>query len=411
MSWLGAFLRVSAFLTILATSGAVLGKPTVRVGLLADLSGSTGEIGREAERVAGMAVDRVNARGGVAGRLVELAVFDTEGEPILARDGTRELVSIGKVAAVLGPTDWASAMMTKPLFEETRVPAMMLTWDDAVIQGGKYGRYEWIFRLPPGSRTALGKVGGFLRERGWTKVALVVASGCLGREAREWFERWSGAYGLETVATCVLTPDSDVRSALADLAMAEPQVVVSWCSLPIAATVAVVLRGLGVELPLFQCHEISPRRYVEMAGPAARGSLLVSNKMLVWEDLDDWDCQKRMIADFFHQYVEVYRYGDGHWVNPLAGYVWDSVMILVEAIKEAECSGRALRDAIEGVYRHVGLGGVYGFTHEDHNGLDPDSVVVAVADGIRRDGRRWVGSWRLARKARWSAGILGGYPW
>ena len=151
-----------------------------------------------------------------------------------------------------------------------------------------------------------------------------------------------------------------------------------------------------MNLPVFQCHEISPQRYVEMAGPAARQSLTVSNKILVWEGLDDRDPQKQMIQDFFYRYREVYKDERSEPVSPFFGYVWDSIMILVRSMREAGTDRVRLRDAIEGIHRHVGLGGVYGFTYQDHNGIDPDSMVIMEVDGIYEDGRGWVGSWRLA---------------
>lgn len=381
---------------LLTPLGFAFGRPTARIGLLLDLSGSERELGRAAQRVSEIAVDVVNAEGGVAGQLVELTAFDTRGDPVLGRDGARELVSVEKVSAVLGPTDWASAMMTKPFFEDTQIPVMMLTWEDSVIRGGKFGMYEWIFRLPLGRRKSLERIGTFLREHSWTRVGLVTTPDAFGREAREWFERSSASYGIEPVAVESFIPTANMKARLFNMAKRKPQVIVSWSPLPHAASVARILRRLRIDLPLFQCHEISPQRYVEMAGPAARQSLMVSNKMLVWEDLDDRDPQKQMIGDFFYQYRDVYRYGGNHAVSPFFGYVWDSVMILVRSMREAEMDGVPLRDAIERIYRHVGVGGIYAFTHEDHNGLDPDSLVVMEVGGIHGDGRRWLGSWRLA---------------
>ena len=393
----GALVTGLVLFGLLTIFRVAFGAPTVKIGMLLDLSGSCGEQGRAARRVSEMAVDAVNAEGGVAGQSVELTAFDTRGDPILGKDGARQLVSVRKVSAVVGPAGWATAMMTKPFFEEAEIPVMMLTWEDSVIRGGKFGMYEWIFQLPLRRRTALERIGAFVREKGWTRVGLVTTPDALGREAREWFERSSPVYGIEEVATESFIPTADMRTKLFSLANRDPQVIVIWCPLPHAATVARLVRRVRMSLPLFQYHEISPQRYVEMTGPAARQSLMVSNKMLVWEALDDRDPQKQMIGDFFIQYRDVYRHGDDHSVSPFLGYVWDSIMILVHAMRRAGTDGTRLRDAIERIHRYVGVGGVYGFTHEDHNGLDPESVVVAEVDGIHEFGRRWVGSWRLAR--------------
>ncbi len=301
-----------------------------------------------------------------------------------------------EITAVVGPADWETAMMTKPFFEETQTPVMMLPWEDSVIRGGKFGMYEWIFRLPLRRRTALERIGTFLRQQGWNRVGLVTASDGLGREARDWFDREGSLYGIETVVYKSFIPGEDVADKLNHLIKQEPQVIVSWCPLPHAVTVARTLQELEADLPLFQCHEISPRKYVEMAGPAAKKTLFVSNKMLVWEELEETDPQKEMIQDFVHHYRDIYGYGRREPVSPLMGYVWDSIMILVRCMRAGGTDRVWLQHVIEGTQEHVGIGGVYGFNHEDHNGLNPSSTVVMVVDRVYEDGSRWVASWRLA---------------
>lgn len=289
---------------------------------------------------------------------------------------------------------WDTAMMTKPFFQEIEVPVMMLTSEDSVIRGGKYGLYGYIFQLAIRQQTALERISAFVQRTGWTRIGLVTESDGAGREARGWFRRVGPAYGIDETVCASLGPKEDTTESLRRLVAHDLQVVVSWCSLPQAATVARIIRSLGFDRPLFLCHEILPHRYVSMAGPDTRESLIVTNKMLVWEDLDDTDPQRALIRDFVHQYRDVYGYAARYPVCPFLGYVWDSAMILVRAMREAGTDGTDMRDAIEATYHHVGLGGIYSFSYEDHNGLDPDSAVIARVDQIRGDGKTWVGSWR-----------------
>jgi len=385
-----------AVVIVLTSFKFAFGRETIRIGSLLDLSGNTSEVGKAAQRVSEMAVDVVNAEGGVVGRMLELVTFDTRGDPILGKGRARELVFGRKVSAVLGPTDWPTAMMIKPFFEEAQIPAMMLTWEDSVIRGGKFGIYDWIFRLPLRRITALERICAFARERGWTRVGLVTTSDTTGREVRQWLERRGKSYGIHEVLVESFIRAEDITEKLVRLVSQAPQVIVSWCPLPHAASVARILEKVGTEIPLFQCHEISPQRYVEMAGLAAKESLVVSNKMLVWRGLEDDDSQKEMIRDFVHRYRDVYRYENSHPICPFLGYVWDSVMILARSMREVGTDGAQVRDAVERIHRHVGIGGIYGFNHENHNGLDRDSTVIIRVDGICGDGRRWIGSWGLA---------------
>jgi branched-chain amino acid transport system substrate-binding protein len=387
---------LTAVVCLVFSSGPAFGGSSVKIGVLVDLTGDTKETGRAAIRVSQMALDAVNAQGGVAGRQVELTSFDTQGDPALVGHGARDLVSFRDVSAVLGPTNWATAMVTKPFLEEAQVPAMMLTWEDSVIRGGKYGMYEWIFQLPLTRAMALERIAEFVRGKGWRRVGLVIGPDALGREAKAWFRSRSRSHGIERLLVVSFMSTGDMRGKLLSLARRDPQAIVCWSSLPDAAMVATNLRELGVTVPLFQSHEISPQRYVEMAGPAARQSLMVSNKLMVWTDLREEDPQKRIIQDFLYRYRNVYGYAQRHPVSPFSGYIWDSVMILVRSMSEAGTAKAQVREGIERIHRHIGLGGIYGFTRKDHNGLDPNSLVVMKVDGIEWDGNRWTGSWRMA---------------
>jgi branched-chain amino acid transport system substrate-binding protein len=372
---------------------------TTDIGLLFDLSGTGQEAGQAARWACEMAVDRVNAAGGVRGRLVRLMVFDTEGDPFLGNHGARELVLGRSVSAVVGPIGWDTAVMTKPFFQEAQVPVMMLTSEDSVIRGGKYGMYGYIFQLPLRRKTAFERMVGFLQETGRTRIGLVTESDGAGRDVVEWFREMGTSYGIEEVAVARLSPAEDMTESLEELMAVGLQAVVCSCSLPQAARVARMIRNIEKELPLFQGHAMCPHRYVSVAGPDARESLMVTNKMLVWEDLEDRDPQKALIRDFVHQYMDVYGYGRRCPVCPFLGYVWDSIMVLVRAMRDVGTDGTDMRDAIETIDNHVGLGGIYNFGYKDHNGLDPDSMVITGVDQIRGDGEKWVASWRIVNES------------
>jgi branched-chain amino acid transport system substrate-binding protein len=84
----------------LLISGCIT-KPPVRLGLAAQLSGIQGELGINLRNGVQLAVEEINAAGGIAGRKVELVVEDDLGTPQGARDAENKLID-GGVAAVIG---------------------------------------------------------------------------------------------------------------------------------------------------------------------------------------------------------------------------------------------------------------------------------------------------------------------
>jgi branched-chain amino acid transport system substrate-binding protein len=70
-------------------------------------------------------------------------------------------------------------------------------------------------------------------------------------------------------------------------------------------------------------------------------------------------------------------------VSTFGGHAYDSLMIVVEALKQAGTSDREkVRDAIENLKGFVGTAGVFNFSATDHTGLDLNAFeMLTVKDG------------------------------
>ena len=127
-----------------------------------------------------------------------------------------------------------------------------------------------------------------------------------------------------------------------------------WSGGPAAAIVAKNVKQLNLKEPLFQCHGIPDPKYVELAGPAAEGSIMPSTKLMAWEQLPDSDPQKQVIKDFVHMYNDVYKINNEFPINTHSGYAWDAIYIVANVMKKAGVEPAKLRDAIEQTKGYVG---------------------------------------------------------
>jgi len=75
----------------------------VKIGALYSFTGALGPWGKALTDASQLAVNQVNAAGGVFGRQVELVVRDTATSPDVGRDAAKKLVEIDKVPAIIGP--------------------------------------------------------------------------------------------------------------------------------------------------------------------------------------------------------------------------------------------------------------------------------------------------------------------
>src|SRR6195952_18526 len=97
---------------------------TVKLGLVAAMSGQSAKSGEAIVRGLSIAIDEVNAKGGVLGQKVELIVRDDESNPAKGVVAARELVQREKVAGLFGGLDTPVSMAIVPYANQAKVPFM-----------------------------------------------------------------------------------------------------------------------------------------------------------------------------------------------------------------------------------------------------------------------------------------------
>lgn len=370
-------LLLALSLTFLLFSGPVPAEDTIKLGAFFDLSGPASFIGTPTKLVAEMVVAEINKNGGVDGRELELVMGDTQGNPAKAASLAKKFIYKDKVVAIIGPTRTGTGMNVKGIVEKAKVPTVMTVGGDPVIMGGKFGSYEYVFKSPQRSETAVKRLFSFLRDKELQRVALLYAADSFGKDGSRWMEKLAPEFGIEFVARESFGPkDTDMTSQLTKVKNAKPQALICWTIGPAGSIVAKNKLQLGIDLPLFQCHGLPDPKYIELAGKASEGDRMPATKLLVADQLSDDDPQKKIILNFIRLYRDVYHYDKEFPINTHSGYAWDAITIVANAIKSVGTEPEALRAAIENTKGYVGISGIYNLTPEDHNGLDIDSMVM-----------------------------------
>lgn len=359
-----------------------LAAETIKLGGFFDLSGRASFIGTPSKLVAEMLVEKINAQGGINGKKIELIIADTEGDPAKATTIATKFIHKDKVVAIIGPTLTDTGMSVKKIVDSGKTPIAMTVGGDPVIMGGKFGSYEWVFKSPQRSQTAVERLFTYLQEKGLTKIALLSADDGFGKDGLRWMEELAPNFGIELlIKESFGSRDTDMTPQLTKAKNAQPQAIVVWTTGPAGAITAKNAAQLGISLPLFQCHGLPDPKYIELAGAASEGNRMPATKLLIADELPDADPQKAIILDFIKLYTEK-GYDKQFPINTHSGYAWDAIMLVVEGIRQAGTESAALRQAMENTKNYVGISGIYNLSPEDHNGLGIDSMVmVQVKDG------------------------------
>jgi len=242
--------RISVIVAVVMcclAQAAVAGEP-IKIGAFFALSGPAANIGTPTKLVAQMVVDKINKEGGINGRPIELIIGDTESDPAKAAVIAKKFIFNDKVAAIVGPTSTGEGMSVKKIVEEAGVPTFMTVGGDPVIMGGNFGPYTYVFKSPQRSSTAVGKIFGYLKAKGMTKVALFTNSDSFGKDGLGWLEKLAPEFGLALVAKESFGPsDTDMTAQLTKIRNAAPQAIVVWTIGPVGSIVAKNKAQLGAE--------------------------------------------------------------------------------------------------------------------------------------------------------------------
>ena len=362
-SWRRALRVVCAGLA-LAAATAIAQEP-IRIGAFLSITGPAAFLGDPEQKTLEMYVERINAAGGVAGRKLQLTVYDDAGDAEKARTFTKRLVEQDKVDVIVGGSTTGTTMAAVPLVEEAQMPFISLAGAVVIIEPPK----KWVFKTPHTDRMACEKVFTDLKTRNLTKLALISGTGGFDKSMRAECLKVAGKYGVEIVADeSYGAADTDMTAQLTKIrGTPAVQAVLNAGFGQGPAIVTRNYRQLGLPMPLYQSHGVASKEYVKLSGDAAEGVRLPAAALLVADILPDSDPQKRVVVAYKNDYEARYKSD----VSTFGGHAYDGLMLAVEAIKRAGGTDKAkVRDALEATRGYVGTGGIVNMSGSDHMGLD-----------------------------------------
>lgn len=99
----------------------------VKIGINAELSGNVAQYGITATNAMELAVEEINAAGGVNGIMLEIVKYDNRSDSAEALNISTKLASQDKVSVIVGPVTSTNAIATVPVSEEFEVPVISPT--------------------------------------------------------------------------------------------------------------------------------------------------------------------------------------------------------------------------------------------------------------------------------------------
>jgi branched-chain amino acid transport system substrate-binding protein len=356
---------------MLPLSGLSLPNPafaqqTVKIGSVLSVTGPASFLGEPEDKTLRMYVEKINAAGGVAGKKIELVIYDDGGDANKARTFATRLIEDDKVVAMVGGSTTGTTMAMVPVFEDAQVPFISLAGAIEVVEPVR----KFIFKTPHTDKMACEKIFENLKQRSFTKVAMISGTDGFGASMRAQCVKVAPTYGVQILSEETYGPrDSDMTAQLTKIkGVAGVQAVVNpgFGQGPAIVTRNYAQLGMSA-IPLYQSHGVASKSFIDLAGPAAEGVRLPAAALLVGDKLPDGDPQKKVVLDYKKTFEDTAKQP----VSTFGGHAYDGLFIMVEAMKRANSTDpKKVRDEIEKTKGFVGTGGIVTMSPTDHLGLD-----------------------------------------
>src|SRR6516164_2652073 len=317
------------------------GRDTTRIGVITSVTGSLAAFGEAHKNGYAIALDEINARGGVLGKKLELDIYDDQSKPDQAVQGVSKLVDQDGVPILLGSYSSESTKAIVGSVTQRETPLIIPT---ATADNVMDSKSPWVFRICAGANDYAKATIDFLKANGAPKtMAIVYENTNFGQSNMKAMTAAAKEAGIELVAVESYEAKSpDYKAVLQRVKQANPDVIY-FCSYLLDAT-TLMRQSREVDLnPKYYTSAGTGFAAAEFpttkgAGKNAEYTFSVSQ----WLPEAKWPGSKEFDAEYFR------RYNAHPTHHPMAGYATLQVAARAINIAKSTDAGK-VRDALKNI--------------------------------------------------------------
>jgi branched-chain amino acid transport system substrate-binding protein len=358
--------------------GALAADEPLRVGSILSVTGPAAFLGEDMKAGLQIAVDDINASGGINGRKIAWTFYDAESETQKAITETRRLVSQDKVELIVSGGNMSGiALAMAPIAEAAQIP--FISSEGALAIVTPVAERKWVFKSTVDDEDVLERIADYCAKKSIKKVALLADSSGFGQGAAAQMHKVGPRRGLDVIYESFGPADTDMLPQLTRIRDSGAEAVICWTVTPAGVVFLKQAQQLGLDQrTLIHSYGFVSAHYMELAGDAAKPLLLASLKFPVGDQLPENDPLKAGILKLSKAYQARFN-------RPASLYAaesYDAAMLAKEALVKVGGDVSKLPEGLEGVKNYVGVSGEFSFSPERHSGLSKkDIVLIKWADG------------------------------
>jgi branched-chain amino acid transport system substrate-binding protein len=362
-------------MTVAAAVWPAAAQDTVKLGLVAAMSGQSAKSGEAIVRGLTIALDEINAKGGLLGKKVELLVRDDESNPAKGAIAARELVQREKVAALFGGLDTPVSIAIVPFANQAKVPFMGV-WAAGTPITRNGASENYVFRVSAVDELVDQALVSYATKKYATKKPGMILIN------NPWGE--SNEKGLKAALEAAKLPyagiekfetnDVDVVPQLTRLKQAGADVLFLVANVAPSAQVVKSLDRMGWDVPIVSHWGPAGGRFSELAGPSGAKVHFIQTFSFSGKLSPK---AEGVLAALKKKYPEIKSLAD---VTPAVGIAnaYDAMHLTALAIAKAGATeGPRIRAAFYALDPYHGLIKTYAkpFSLDNHDALSSDDYI------------------------------------
>lgn len=319
--------------------GAGLAQEPIKIGGAFNLTGALASLDVPAADGAKLAVDEINAAGGVLGRPLELVVYDGKTDPATIANIATQMINGDKVVSIVGFTDSDSALALGPIAERAGIPYVTVGATSPLLPS-QIGKFMFLEPFGDNVQAAVGAEFG-AKQFGQHAYLLydkaTEYTNLLADYFKDAFEHGGGTVVLEDSYRSGDTSFAAQITKLKALTTAPDFLFISAMPDDIG-TIVKQVRQAGIELPIVGGDGYDTPLLVQVAGDASHDVYFTTHALMTTDSTPE-------VQAFIKSYTA--KYGSAP-ENAFAGLGYDAVKLVADAITRAGAPDPAkIRDALQ----------------------------------------------------------------
>ena len=358
----------SVAVTAIYLAGSALAQPIKIVGLY-ELSGAGASAGTNFKNGVELATKEINAAGGILGRKIELAAYDTQSQPGVAKGLAKRAVDEGAYV-VMGPVFSGSIIVS--MAETKQAEITNFTGGEAsniTAQGNPY-----IFRTSFNQATGMPKLANYMAGDIQAKsVSIIYVNNDFGKGGRDAMVKELGSRNIKVAADISTESNqADFSAAVLKAKQANADVLFAYLNEEESARLLRELRKQGYDKPVVGETTLMGQKVIDLAGDAANGVRGHVGLTI--------DAPNPLIKTYADKFEKEFKVKSDH--NGIKGY---TAMYVIKAATEklGKADSKALAQALHNakflVKDQPGL--LMDVSFDDKGDIDRESYIVEVKGG------------------------------